>query len=63
MAAIKLNILFLLIISIFKCNSSDCNEFNCNIDSKCINLNKICDGIIDCPNGDDEGDFCQNNKC
>jgi hypothetical protein len=61
MAAIKLNILFLLLITtIVKCNKS--NEFNCNIDNKNVNLNKICNGIIDCPNGYDEGDFCQN-KC
>ncbi|KAK5970554.1 Low-density lipoprotein receptor domain class A, partial [Trichostrongylus colubriformis] len=36
-------------------------EHRCGGGSKCIPVNRTCDGTLDCPNGDDEGPLC--NEC
>jgi hypothetical protein len=53
-------LIFFMVITV--CSNCNENEFNCNFNNNnnCINLNQICDGIINCPNGVDEGDFCVN---
>lgn len=46
-----------LLISAYNCEMSQ-ERFLCNDKSTCIPLNKVCDGIPDCPKGDDESSSC-----
>ncbi|VDL72786.1 unnamed protein product [Nippostrongylus brasiliensis] len=34
-------------------------EHRCNSGTKCIPMNRTCDGVLDCPDGDDEGPLCK----
>lgn len=58
-----------LLISAYNCKLSE-ERFLCNDNSSCIPLNKVCDGKVDCPKGDDESstcnfakEECETNRC
>ena len=46
-------------------HSEDCDEryqFTCKSNNQCVDEYRVCDGIIDCENGEDESaDYCQGN--
>ncbi|KAB7497277.1 Antigen [Armadillidium nasatum] len=49
----------LLILNTLKCPKS---MYQCRISKNCIHLAWICDGVQDCLDGSDEGNFCKYRK-
>lgn len=45
----------MIIIAVVSCTE---NKFLCPIEKKCINREKLCDGIADCTDGADEKEAC-----
>jgi hypothetical protein len=35
------------------------NHIACHGSSACVHLSKLCNGVVDCPDGFDEGGHCQ----
>ena len=54
----NLRVLNRVCVRLFECAGESCkaNEFNCTAgtQSKCINISWVCDGYLDCENGEDE---------